>query len=131
MSLAPQGEATVRLKDGRTLTLRRDLRAIAAAEVAADVSIKTMSESIERGGPSLEYTAALLFGTLRRHHPEITFDEAFDLLESDADALNAGMNAATKGGAAPARANPPRAAKRKPVPNGTGTRSSPRGAKKG
>jgi hypothetical protein len=138
MSKTPLGEVQVTLADGTRLTLRRDLRAMAVAELAAGASMATIAAAASSGGPQLMYGAAIFFGTLRAHHPELTLDDAFRMLEQDGERIktaleDSGAAAAVQPGSA--ATNPGKALHGKSGgaarTNGTGTRSTPRGAKKG
>lgn len=133
MSQTPFGEVRVTLTDGTRLTLRRDLRALAVAEIAAGASMATIAAAAAGGGPQLMYGAAIFFGTLRAHHPEFTFDDAFAMLEADGAVIMAALDDASKAANVPE--NPATALRGKrggaARPVGTGTRSTPRGAKKG
>lgn len=112
--------------DGRELTFFFDHRAMIATEKAADDGFANVMRGVGQG--RLGYRAALIFGGLRAHHPEITPDAAWELMEEGKDDLLLFVMEAVadamperKGGK-----NPPRARKR-----GNGSRSSPRGSKKG
>lgn len=92
-----KGEAEVKLDDGRTLKLVSNTSAWIAAEVALDrmKSTPEIIEELQSGRASLETQRALMFGMLRKHHPEIDLEEAGELLIEAAqgmqDALAAGM----------------------------------------
>jgi hypothetical protein len=133
MSKTPLGEVQVTLADGTRLTLRRDLRAMAVAELAAGASMATIAAAASSGGPQLMYGAAIFFGTLRAHHPELTLDDEQDGERIKTALEDSGAAAAVQPGSA--ATNPGKALHGKSGgaarTNGTGTRSTPRGAKKG
>lgn len=119
------GEASVTLSDGRTLTLRRDFNALAEAEEAVGVRMDVITKALQAGGPVLKFTRALLWGALRAHHPDVTLEDAGELLMAEPEAINAAMERATSNGEARqvGPANPPKRPRR-----GTGTPSSKPGA---
>lgn len=117
----PRSEAVVTLSDGRKLRLVRGLRALAVAERQTGKPYAEMVAALQSGKAPLDYTAALMFGMLSKHHPEIEFDDVFDMLESDGEVLARAFP--DEGGAASGEA--------KAAGAGTGTPSSPRARKKG
>jgi len=125
------GEARVPLDDGRELTLRFDFGALVEAEEAADKGTEELMKELSKGGARLKTARAMLYGGLRYHHPDITLEDAGELLMSDSEAISKGMGSAMEEMAdRRAKANPQTGAagSRKP-PLGIGTRSSKHGAK--
>lgn len=120
---------TFAAKDGRDLTFFFNHRGIIAAEKTGDAGFGELLVGMSKG--RLGYLHALILGGLSVHHPEISAEEAWDLMESEGeplaialgDALTSAMPERSAGGKG---AGPPKAAKR-----GTGSRSSPPGSKKG
>jgi hypothetical protein len=117
-------------KDGSGYTFLFDHRAIVAAEKAGEDNFGVLLQGMAEG--RLGALTALTWAGLRAHHPGMTLDEAWDLLENEGEALGLAMGEAIKSSRPgqmamkAAGANPP-----KPRSRGTGTRSSARGSKKG
>jgi len=125
------GEARVDLDDGRELTLRFDFGALAEAEEAADKGTQEMMAELAKGGARLKTARAMLYGALRFHHPDLTLEDAGELLLSDSGNISEAMGRAMSEMAERrSKANPPTGAeaRRKPPP-GIGTRSSKSGRK--
>ena len=104
-----KGEATVRLGDGRELTLCLDFDALCAIEEVLDRPIVEIFDELERAAsaaksPRLGTVRALVYGGLRKHHPEITLTEAGDLVANNVSALSQGLSKAQAGGAPRAKA---------------------------
>lgn len=122
-----KGEAEVKLDDGRVLKLVSNTAAWIAAEVALErrVSTPEIIEELQSGKASLETQRALMYGMLRKHHPEIDLDESGELLIEAAAGMQAALgDGLPKGeeGSEDAPADPPKRRTR-----GTGTSPSPRG----
>lgn len=127
------GEAELDLGEGQSYTLRFDFNSLAEAEDAADMGIEEMLESVNSGSPRLRVAKALLWGALRHHHPDITLDEAGDLLSQDTEKVSGAMGRGLQEMAIRKQgANPPKGtvASKRPSP-GTGTSSSKPGRKRG
>lgn len=119
---------TFTTRDGRDLTFLFNHRGIIAAEKSGDAGFGELLEGMAKG--RLGYLCALIHGGLSVHQPEITAEEAWELMENEGEPLATALGDALKS-AMPkrvtgAKANPPKAGKR-----GTGSRSSPSGSKKG
>jgi hypothetical protein len=126
------GEARAPLEDGRELTLRFDFGALCEAEEAADSGTEAMMAELAKGGARLKTARAMLYGSLRYHHPELTLEDAGELLMSDSEAISGAMGRAMQEMAdRRAKQNPsPGTAAAKPKPSlGTSTRSFKHGAK--
>jgi len=126
------GEARAPLDDGRELTLRFDFGALVEAEEAAECGTEAMMAELAKGGARLKTARAMLYGALRHYHPELTLDDAGELLMSDSSAISAAMGRAMQEMADRRAKNPPKGAAPGPVaksPHGTSTRSSKHGAK--
>jgi hypothetical protein len=128
-------------RDGRTLTFLFNHRGIIAAEKAGEAGFGDLLAGMAEG--RLGYLVSLIWGGLRARHPEIGIEECWDLLDSEgkplAEALGEALKAAMPGQGGEDRANPRKAgraeshARSRPAARarGTGTRSSPRGSRKG
>lgn len=118
-------------KDGREFTFLFDHRGMVAAEKLGDDNFGALMTGMAEG--RLGCLVALVVGGLKAHHPEITPDDAWDLLEAEDKALGEALGEAIKASRPgqmvikAAGANPPKARRRR----GTGTRSSPPGSKRG
>jgi hypothetical protein len=98
---SPLGEATVLLKDGRTLTLQFDYEAFVRAEKSvpdarlSDLLPMPKSKDEEQRPPTMEAMRAMCFGALYLHHPDMGQTELGNLmlpnLPAFADAMNKGM----------------------------------------
>lgn len=91
-----KGEAEVKLDDGRTLKLVSNTSAWIAAERAlreggAPKSTPEIIEELASGKASLETQRALIFGMLRKHHPEIDLEEAGELMVEAAQGMQQAM----------------------------------------
>lgn len=117
-------------KNGREFTLLLDHRGIIAAEKYAEAGFGELLIGLSQG--RLGYLAALICGALKSHHPDITIEDVWDLIEVEEDELGQALAKAVEQ-SRPAQmalkkmegANPPKARK-----GGTGSPSSPRGAKR-
>lgn len=90
MAAAMKGEEQVTLLDGRTLTLAFDFEALMEAEEVSglrmpDIFHEMVQAELNRTVPSLRVQRALIFGALRRHHPEIALEEVGPLLLANVD----------------------------------------------
>lgn len=104
--------------DGKTRTLRFSAKALAALqdewgmENLDQVAVKLAQ--LESNGLTVKDAAAMLWAGFRTHHPEVTVDQAFDLLDDMGLAnfealLGQAIQAAASEGGGTAPANPPRA----------------------
>lgn len=125
------GEARLPLDDGRELTLRFDFGALVEAEEAADLGTEEMMKELAKGGARLKTARAMLYGALRYHHPDMSLEDAGDLLLSEGETVSAAMGKAMSEMAdRKNKANPPKGAAPVPKPPlGIGTRSSKSGRK--
>lgn len=110
------GEAVARLPDDRALTLRFDHEAFFAAEQLTEIPVNKL---LQQAGKGLTSAArALLFGGLRFHHPDLTAQDATDLMvehplpvmQAMRDALAAAFPAAVAAAEGKQGARPPVAA---------------------
>lgn len=88
-----KGETPLYLSDGRQLTLVLDFAARVAMEETLDMSFMQVAERASSGWQSA--IRALFWGSLQRHHPEISLAEAGEILDTD---LNTVMAAITEAG---------------------------------
>ena len=88
-----RGEVPLVVADGRTLTLVMDFEALIAAEAAYAKPLAVVLADAAAG--FIGATRAILFGALRTRHPEIGLRGAGELLNSDGDAVEAALTAAT------------------------------------
>lgn len=66
--------------DGETIRLVIDFRAIDATEQLLEMGYDLILEEIQKSGSPLGFQAKVLWGLLREHHPEMTFDEIMPML---------------------------------------------------
>lgn len=93
-----KGGVTLKLSDGRTLTLEYDFDGLIALEEAAGMRMPEVYAELQRlektkGSPSLRLSRAIIFGGLQQHHPEMTLKEAGDLILKEAGAIDTAMKA--------------------------------------
>lgn len=123
------GEARLVLADERELTLRFDFAALCEAEEAADAGTDQMLKEMVQGKPRLRTARAMLYGSLRFHHPDVTLADVGEILMTDGPAASEAMGKAMEEMAdRRSTANPPKGANATP-PLGTGTPSSKHGRK--
>jgi len=94
MANPAKGEASLRLSDGRELTLHYDFDSLCAVEEAADKAIGKVLQEISEGAPRLTTARALIYGGLRFHHPDLSLATAGELILSDGPQLTEAMNKA-------------------------------------
>jgi hypothetical protein len=80
------GEVTVEAA-GKTWTLRCDFNAMCEFEEAAGKGAMDTFAQFEGGGASTADMRLMMWAFLRRHHPEVTLQEAGDVLSEDASVL--------------------------------------------
>lgn len=102
---------------GKALTLRFSAKALAAMqdhwELASLDAVGEKLGSLETGESTVDDYTAILWAALRTHHPEVTVEAAFDLLddmgiEGFMEALSTTLSASSAEGGGDASANPPR-----------------------
>lgn len=107
--------------DGKPFTLRFSAKALAALQDHWQLDnldqVAGKLGEIEAGALTVGDAAALLWAGMRSHHPDLTLDDATDLLDGVGIAnfealLSQAITAASSGGGGSAPANPPRPAKR-------------------
>ena len=128
------GEARASLADGRELTLRFDFNALIEAEEASGSSTDEILKGLNNGSPRLKIARAMLYGSLRHHHPEISLEDTGELFMIDGGEVSKAMGEAMDAMAArKAELNPQKGPGKSPKarPLGIGTPSSKRGARQG
>lgn len=115
MTNAVKGEAVLKLADGRELTLVLDFEAFVSAESAYGKPIAQLTVDARAG--FIGALRAMLFGALRAHHSDIDVRGAGEIMQADAAAADAAMEAAARraypdadpeGDKEPGKARPPR-----------------------
>lgn len=89
-----RGEADLKLKDGRTLTLVLDFEAYVAAEAAYGKPLAALT--IDAATGFVGAMRAMFFGALRSNHLDIDVLEAGRIMSTDAVAVEAAMELAAK-----------------------------------
>lgn len=93
---AMKGEAEARLADGRTLKLAFNVNAWVAIEEQLGMPMPEILEKIASNKASLAIQRAIMWGGLRKHHPELSLEDAGDVMVEAAEAMRSGL----EGGAA-------------------------------
>lgn len=88
-----RGEATANV-DGKQYTLLIDMNSIAGWEDATNMSHIVLLGRMNAGSWRISDTRHLLHQSLLRHHPEVTLNEAGDLIPDLQDALFEAMSRA-------------------------------------
>lgn len=112
MANAMKGEAEVKLADGRILRLAFDANAWVEVEDLLGKPTPEIIDELQSGKAYMRTQRALMWGGLRKHHPEIEIKEAGELLTEAAEqmskALQGGMPQDGEGGQAEGESDPPR-----------------------
>lgn len=107
-----KGESEVALEDGRKLKMVFNANAWIETEEVLGRPTPEIIDELQSGRASLKTQRAVIYGGLQKHHPEITLEEAGDILVEAAQAMAAGlaggMPQAEEGAAADANAGPPK-----------------------
>jgi hypothetical protein len=123
-----RGEATATLKDGRTLTLAMNMRALADAAALSGIPSSEIFSVLQKDdGRQLKAVLGLIEGSLKKYHREIGPDEIDELMMTDSDALT---DALFKG-VAGAFNDTDEADEGNVLPSGTSMRSKKTGRKQG
>lgn len=93
---AMKGEAEAKLADGRTIKLAFNVNAWVAIEEQLDLTMPEILEKIASNKASLAIQRAIMWGGLRKHHAEMSLEDAGDVMVEAAEAMRAGL----EGGAA-------------------------------
>lgn len=96
MSNPVTGHVPLTLKDGRQFTLVLDMEALVEAETVYGKPMRRMMADASQ--EFFGAVRAVLYGALRAKHPNITPREASSMLQTDADAVSAALEAAGKAG---------------------------------
>lgn len=128
MTNSLMGEDQVELLDGRTLVLAYDFDALMAAEEISGLKLpdifREMTQAELQGTvPSLRVQRALLYGALRKHHPEIGPEECGEILLLNQAAFAEASDRALKKSMGPIEEAPADADEDPPI-EGAGTGSS-------
>lgn len=117
---------TFRTTDGDEFTMLFSIRGIMAAEDAGGAGFGELIQGAAQG--RLGYLAGLIYGGLKVHHPGLTLEETWALMDGpDGAELGKALWPAIESAMPNRKAGP----ENPPVPRGgTGTRSSARGSKK-
>jgi len=70
--------------DGETIRYVLDFRAIDATEQLLEMGYDQVLAEIQKPGTPLGFQGKVLWGLLREHHPEMTFDEIMPMLLGEA-----------------------------------------------
>jgi hypothetical protein len=81
------GEAEVKLADGRTLKLAFDANAWVEVEEASGLEMPEIIEKLTTGKVSMKLQRTIMWAGFRKYHPEIAIEEAGALLFEAADAM--------------------------------------------
>ncbi|HMO74090.1 MAG TPA: hypothetical protein PKD48_01970 [Sphingopyxis sp.] len=89
-----KGQAPLNLSDGRSFTLVLDMEGLVEAEPIYGHPLPKIMADAAAG--FVGAIRALLFGALRRHHPDITAVEVLEMIRTDMAAVGAALQAATQ-----------------------------------
>lgn len=92
MTNAMKGEAALALADGRSLTLVLDFEAMVAAEGAYGKPIGALMADAAAG--FVGAVRAMLYGTLRARHPDLTLSDATGIFLANGEAVSAAIERA-------------------------------------
>lgn len=114
MANAVKGQVELKLPDAREFILVADFEALVEAESAANMPLPELMAKAGLGFISAQ--RSLLYGALRRHHPDVTLEDCSALLLQHLDLTAAALIKALEAGFPDAKegkkgANPPRAGK--------------------
>ena len=124
-----RGEATATLADGRTLTLAMGFRALALASAETGIPTSNIFAILQKDdGRQMMVLLALIEGSLKKHHRDISPDEIDDLMLTDSEVLSEAMSKALNGAFGDEKDDKPEAGN---VPIGITTRSKSSGRKQG
>lgn len=84
-----KGEASLKLSDGREYVLVLDFEALVEVETLTGKPAPQVMSEFSQG--FVGAVRALLFGALRRRHPDITAVEVGEMIVSDTDAVTLAM----------------------------------------
>lgn len=92
MTNVVKGEVPLKLKDGRVLTLVLDFEAFVVAEQLAGKPLHLLAVDVALG--FLGGKRAMLYGAMRRHHPEIEPEDVGAMFAANELAINKALSAA-------------------------------------
>jgi len=123
-----RGEATAKLKDGRTLTLAIGFRALALASAQTGIPTSELFAVMQKDdGRQMLALLALIEGSLKKYHRDLTGDDIDDLMMTDSEVLSEALSVALSS----AFSDDEVKADGGNAPTGTGTRSKATGRKQG
>lgn len=122
MASALNGEVALTINDEEH-TLVLDFEALIAAEGAYGKPLAVLTSDAEMG--FVGALRCLLYGALRRHHPNVTIEAAGQMIMADGKAVDGALEAAAR------LAYPEEDKKPGKAPRQRGTRSGRNGAKQG
>lgn len=123
-----RGEATATLADGRTLTLAMGFRALALASAETGIPASELFTVLQKDdGRQMLALLSLIYGAVKKHHPEIGPDEIDELMLTDSEVLSQALGDAMNGAFSPATET----AEAGNAPSGTLTNSKSSGRKRG
>jgi hypothetical protein len=87
-----KGEAEIELGDGRKITLCYNANAWIEAEEVLGKPTPDIIDELQGGRASMKTQRALMWAGLRKHHSEITLDDAGEMLIDAAEAMSRALN---------------------------------------
>lgn len=91
-----KGEASLKLKDGRQFVIVMDMEALVEAETAYGKPLAQLMADVSGG--FVGASRALLYGSLRANHPDVSLRDASGLFMADPDAVSQALNDAVESG---------------------------------
>lgn len=127
MANALKGERSLKLKDGRELTLVFDMEALISAEGLYGKPMALIMKDAQAG--FVGATRALMFGATRAHHAGLTPSDVAEFIATDGEAMAEALGGShTSAMPEPAKSAEGKAAA--PPPRRAGKRSGSSGAKR-
>jgi hypothetical protein len=88
-----RGEATVTLKDGRTLTLAMGFRALALASSSSGIPTSDIFSVLQKDdGRQMLATLSLIHGALNKYHRDISQDDLDVLMMDNSEAFTGALS---------------------------------------
>lgn len=93
MSNPLKGESSVTLEDGRTLTLAFDVNAWIDIEGELGLETPEIIKALQNkeNPPGLKFQRIIIWGGLRKYHPEMTLRDAGEVMAEAAEAMAKGL----------------------------------------
>lgn len=92
MSNPLKGEATATLDDGRKLQIVLNANAWVEIEEVLGKKVPDILDELKGGNASMKTQRAIIWGGLQKHHPEMTLQDAGEVLVEAAEALAKAVN---------------------------------------